>query len=59
LTPPACAATPPALPAASPSSPNETARAIAVERYSWPVIAGRLVEIYERVTRVEGGLRAA
>jgi phosphatidylinositol alpha-mannosyltransferase len=38
---------------------GETARAIAVERYSWPVIAGRLVEIYERVTRVEGGLRAA
>jgi phosphatidyl-myo-inositol alpha-mannosyltransferase len=38
---------------------GEAARAIAVERYSWPGIAGRLVEIYERVTRVERGLRAA
>ena len=38
---------------------GEAARAIAVERYSWPGIAGRLVEIYEGVTRVESGLRAA
>jgi glycosyltransferase involved in cell wall biosynthesis len=38
---------------------GEAARAIAVERYSWSVIARRLEEIYERVTRVERGLRAA
>jgi phosphatidylinositol alpha-mannosyltransferase len=38
---------------------GDAARDIAVERYSWPGIAGRLVEIYERVTRVESGLRAA
>jgi len=38
---------------------GDAARGIAVERYSWPGIAGRLVEIYERVTRVESGLRAA
>jgi glycosyltransferase involved in cell wall biosynthesis len=38
---------------------GEAARAIAVERYSWPGIARHLVEIYERVTRVESGLRAA
>src|SRR6188508_1158694 len=38
---------------------GEAARAIAVERYSWPGIAGRLVEIYEGVTRMESGLRAA
>jgi phosphatidylinositol alpha-mannosyltransferase len=38
---------------------GEAARAIAVERYAWPRIAGRMVEIYERVTQVESGLRAA
>jgi phosphatidylinositol alpha-mannosyltransferase len=38
---------------------GEAARAIAVERYAWPGIAGRMVEIYERVTQVESGLRAA
>ena len=35
------------------------ARAIAVERYSWPRIARRLVEIYEQVTGVEAEARAA
>jgi phosphatidylinositol alpha-mannosyltransferase len=38
---------------------GEAARALAVERYSWPGIAGRLVDIYEDVTRVESELRAA
>jgi phosphatidylinositol alpha-mannosyltransferase len=38
---------------------GEAARAIAVERYSWPGIARRLVEIYEGVTGIEGELRAA
>jgi phosphatidyl-myo-inositol alpha-mannosyltransferase len=38
---------------------GEAARTIAVERYSWPRIAGRLVEIYERVARVDSELRAA
>ena len=32
---------------------GQAAREIAVERYSWPRIARRLVEIYERVTDVE------
>jgi len=32
---------------------GQAAREIAVERYSWPRIARRLVEIYERVTEVE------
>jgi len=32
---------------------GQTARALAVERYSWPQIARRLVDIYERVTEVE------
>jgi phosphatidylinositol alpha-mannosyltransferase len=35
------------------------ARALAVERYSWPTIARRLVEAYERVTQVESAVRAA
>jgi phosphatidylinositol alpha-mannosyltransferase len=39
---------------------GETARALALERYSWPRIAGRLVEIYEQVTGIESGqVRAA
>jgi phosphatidyl-myo-inositol alpha-mannosyltransferase len=38
---------------------GEGARAIAVERYSWPRIAERLVEIYEQVTRVGAEARAA
>ena len=32
---------------------GRAARALAVERYSWPQIARRLVDIYERVTEVE------
>ena len=38
---------------------GEAAREIAVERYSWPRIAGRLVEIYEQVAGVEAKVRAA
>ena len=38
---------------------GEAAREIAVERYSWPRIAGRLVEIYEQVADVEAKARAA
>ena len=38
---------------------GESAREIAVERYSWPRIAGRLVEIYEQVAGVEAKARAA
>jgi phosphatidylinositol alpha-mannosyltransferase len=38
---------------------GEAAREIAVERYSWPRIAGRLVEIYEQVAGVEARARAA
>ena len=38
---------------------GERARAIAVERYSWPRIARRLAEIYEQVTGIEAEARAA
>ena len=38
---------------------GEAAREIAVERYSWPRIAGRLGEIYEQVAGVEAKVRAA
>jgi phosphatidylinositol alpha-mannosyltransferase len=38
---------------------GEAARAIAVERYSWPGIARRLEAIYEQVTGVEQGAAAA
>jgi phosphatidylinositol alpha-mannosyltransferase len=38
---------------------GERARAIAVERYSWPRIARRLGEIYEQVTGIEAEARAA
>ena len=38
---------------------GEAAREIAVERYSWPRIAARLVEIYEQVAGVEAKARAA
>lgn len=38
---------------------GEAAREIAVERYSWPGIATRLVEIYEQVAGVEAKARAA
>jgi phosphatidylinositol alpha-mannosyltransferase len=38
---------------------GETARTLAVERYSWPGIARRLVGVYERVTGVESEARAA
>jgi phosphatidylinositol alpha-mannosyltransferase len=38
---------------------GEAAREIAVERYSWPRIAGRLVEIYEQVAGIEAKVRAA
>ncbi len=38
---------------------GEAARAIAVERYSWPKIARRLEQIYERVTSPEVGKVAA
>jgi len=38
---------------------GEAARGIAVERYSWPRIAGRLVEIYEHVAGVQSKARAA
>ena len=39
---------------------GEGARALAVERYSWPRIARRLSEIYEHVTGLErGAARAA
>jgi phosphatidylinositol alpha-mannosyltransferase len=38
---------------------GEAAREIAVERYSWPGIATRLVEIYGRVAGVEAKARAA
>jgi phosphatidylinositol alpha-mannosyltransferase len=41
------------------SAMGEAARALAVERYSWPRITERLVEIYEQVTRVEREVRAA
>jgi phosphatidylinositol alpha-mannosyltransferase len=34
---------------------GEAARELAVERYSWPGIARRLVGIYERVTGIESG----
>jgi phosphatidyl-myo-inositol alpha-mannosyltransferase len=34
---------------------GEAARELALERYSWPAIARRLVEIYERVTGIESG----
>jgi phosphatidyl-myo-inositol alpha-mannosyltransferase len=34
---------------------GEAARELALERYSWPGIARRLVEIYERVTGIETG----
>jgi glycosyltransferase involved in cell wall biosynthesis len=32
---------------------GEAARELAVERYSWPRIARRLEEVYERVTGLE------
>ena len=38
---------------------GEAAREIASERYAWPRIAGRLVEIYEQVAGVEAKARAA
>jgi phosphatidylinositol alpha-mannosyltransferase len=38
---------------------GESAREIAVERYSWPRIARRLVEIYEQVAQLETKARAA
>ena len=38
---------------------GEAAREIAVEHYSWPRIAGRLVEIYEQVAGVDAKVRAA
>jgi phosphatidylinositol alpha-mannosyltransferase len=38
---------------------GDAARALAVERYSWPGIAGRLVEIYEHVTDTVREARAA
>ena len=38
---------------------GEAAREIAVEHYSWPGIAGRLVEIYEQVAGVDAKVRAA
>jgi len=38
---------------------GEAAREIAVERYAWPRIAARLVEIYEQVAGVEAKARAA
>jgi phosphatidyl-myo-inositol alpha-mannosyltransferase len=38
---------------------GERARAVAVERYSWPRIARRLVEIYEQVTGIGAEARAA
>lgn len=38
---------------------GEAARAIAVERYAWPRIAERLVEVYEQVTRTGSEARAA
>jgi phosphatidylinositol alpha-mannosyltransferase len=34
---------------------GEAARELALERYSWPGIARRLVEIYEQVTGIESG----
>jgi len=34
---------------------GEAARELAVERYSWPGIARRLIGIYERVTGIESG----
>ena len=38
---------------------GEAAREIAVDRYAWPGIAARLVEIYEQVAGVEAKARAA
>ncbi|MGH3076607.1 MAG: glycosyltransferase family 4 protein [Gaiellaceae bacterium] len=38
---------------------GEHARAVAVDRYSWPRIACRLVEIYEQVTGIDAEARAA
>jgi len=38
---------------------GEAAREIAVERYSWPGIAARLVEVYDQVAGVEAKARAA
>jgi phosphatidylinositol alpha-mannosyltransferase len=39
---------------------GSAARELAVERYSWPRIAQRLVDVYERVTGIESGrVRAA
>jgi len=34
---------------------GRAARELAIERYSWPGIARRLVEIYEQVTGIVGG----
>jgi phosphatidylinositol alpha-mannosyltransferase len=34
---------------------GRAARALAVERYAWPRIAQRLVDVYERVTGLSGG----